>query len=212
MRCELFCESHAASLLVQYVDDHDLSFLDEEIALIRSLAPSASFSLLAIRTEDWNDDLSPWECPAVFGEKSFAGNARKTLSSLTEEILPSFRGGFENVAVGGYSLAGLFALWACTQTDLFRGVAASSPSVWYPGFADYIRQNTVNANAVYLSLGDREEKTRNPVMATAGASIRDIHAILEKYVPETVLEWNPGNHFRDPALRTAKGFAWILQR
>ena len=28
----------------------------------------------------------------------------------------------------------------------------------------------------------------------------------------TLLEWNPGNHFRDAGLRTAKAFAWILQQ
>ena len=29
---------------------------------------------------------------------------------------------------------------------------------------------------------------------------------------DTVLEWNPGNHFRDADIRTAKAFAWAMRR
>ena len=29
---------------------------------------------------------------------------------------------------------------------------------------------------------------------------------------ECVLEWNEGNHFKDPDLRTAKAFAWLMNR
>ena len=29
-------------------------------------------------------------------------------------------------------------------------------------------------------------------------------------VEKVTLEWNPGNHFTQPAKRTMKGFAWLL--
>ena len=58
--------------------------------------------------------------------------------------------------IGGYSLAGLFALWTAYQTDIFKGVAAS-PSVWFPGFAEYMKKNEIKTDTVYLSLGDGEE-------------------------------------------------------
>ena len=112
--------------------------------------------------------------------------------------------------IGGYSLAGLFALWAACQTDVFSGSAAASPSVWYPGFADYICSHPMQARQVYLSLGDREEKTRTPVMATVGKRIREIHASLEARGIPCCLKWNEGNHFRDPDLRTAEAFAWAM--
>ena len=41
--------------------------------------------------------------------------------------------------IGGYSLAGLFSLWAAYQTDVFSGFAAASPSVWFPGFIEYMK-------------------------------------------------------------------------
>ena len=97
------------------------------------------------------------------------------------------------------------------QTDVFSGVAAASPSVWFPGFLDYMKEHALQAGSVYLSLGDREEKTRNPVMSTVGNCIREAYEMLGSAGVNCVLEWNKGNHFREPDLRTAKAFAWVMQ-
>ena len=59
-------------------------------------------------------------------------------------------------------MAGLFSLWAAYQTDAFGGVAAASPSIWFPDFLQYMKEHDIRTESVYLSLGDREEKTRNP--------------------------------------------------
>ena len=59
-------------------------------------------------------------------------------------------------------MAGLFSLWAAYQTDAFAGVAAASPSIWFPDFLQYMKEHDIRTESVYLSLGDREEKTRNP--------------------------------------------------
>jgi len=73
-----------------------------------------------------------------------------------------------------------------------------------------MKEHEIRTRRVYLSLGDREEKTRNPVMATVGDCIREGYEWLrEKDIP-CVLEWNRGNHFKEPDLRTAKGFAWVV--
>ena len=114
---------------------------------------------------------------------------------------------------GGYSLTGFFALWAAYQTDLFSGVAAASPSVWFPGWIGHAENNAVKAGKVYLSLGDKEEKTRNPVMRTVGDNIRRQHELLQAdpACEKCILEMNQGNHFKEPDIRTAKGFAWLLQ-
>ena len=64
---------------------------------------------------------------------------------------------------------------------------------------------------MYLSLGDREERTRNPVMARVGEAIRETEDILKSAGKDCVLEWNKGNHFKEPDVRTAKAFAWLLR-
>ena len=90
------------------------------------------------------------------------------------------------------------------------GVAAASPSVWFPGFADYMEEHAIKCRRVYLSLGDREEKVRNPVMAAVGENIRGAYDCLAGQGVECVLEWNKGNHFKEPDIRTAKAFAWLI--
>ena len=168
------------------------------------------FMHAAFEVKDWNRDLSPWEAPPVFGKSPFGGGASDTLAFLTERLLPELRvrlGLREGVrlCIGGYSLAGLFALWAASRTEIFDAVAAASPSVWFPGWLDYCRENPLHAKNVYLSLGDREERTKNPVMARVGDCIREMEALLRSDHTVT-LEWNPGGHFQDPAGRTARAF------
>ena len=205
MKSFLYGNENAPIVLVQPADGHDLAFIEDEVRMIRELT-GADFCLAAVQAENWNRDLSPWEAPAVFGNGDFGGKAAETLG----KILERFEGDGRRLVLGGYSLAGLFALWAATRTDRFAGIAAASPSVWFPGFTDYLRENPVRSGAVYLSLGDREERTRNPVMAEVGNRIREAEEILKGQGVKTVLEWNPGNHFRDADRRTARAFAWVL--
>ena len=210
--CLIYDCGSADTLIVQPVDDHDIEVLDSEVSEIARISGGKGFTLAAFRVNDWNDDLSPWEAPAVFGDKGFAGGAKATLEYVTDTLIPELTGGRDvKLFIGGYSLAAFFALWAAHQTDIFSGVAAASPSVWFPGWIDYASKNEIMTGRVYLSLGDKEEKTRNPVMRTVGDNIRRQHELLSADPRvECVLEMNPGNHFRDADIRTAKGFAWLL--
>ena len=217
---QTYGDPDADTLLVQMVDDHDLSVIDSEIAYIRELTGGKNFCLKAVRVHDWNKDLSPWPAPAVFGNEDFGDGAEATLGFLLDKVLPAQNddagadsaGPKKRIFIGGYSLAGLFALWAGCQTDRFAGIAAASPSVWFPGFISYLQEHMIRARAVYLSLGDREEKTRNPVMAQVGSAIREAESILKDAGKDCILEWNKGNHFKEPDLRTAKAFAWLMNR
>lgn len=200
----------ADTLLIQMVDDHDLEVIEKETAHIKELTGGQNFCLKAVRVNSWNTDLSPWTAPAVFGDEDFGEGASRTLEILLREIIPEILSENEKIYLGGYSLAGLFALWAGYQTDFFEGIAAASPSIWFPGFTDYMRANTLQAGAVYLSLGDREERTKNPFMSQVGNAIRDGYAVLRNAGINCTLEWNKGNHFKNPDLRTAKAFAWLM--
>lgn len=211
-KCFIYETGEAAALLIQAIDEHNLELLDQEVEIIKKLT-HIPFTLAAFLIKDWNHELSPWEAPAVFGRENFGSGATKTLSFITEALLPEL-GVDEKTRcyLGGYSLAGLFSLWAAYRTDLFRGIAAVSPSVWFPGWVKYTESNAIHSPEVYLSLGDQEEKTKNKTMATVGENIRRGYELLchTKSVKRCELEWNPGNHFADSERRTAKGFAWLL--
>lgn len=199
---------NADILLIQMVDDHDLSVIESEVSCIRKLS-GRDFLLKAIKVNSWNSDLSPWPAPAVFGNEGFGGGAGRTLQFVLDEAIPSSAG---KTYIGGYSLAGLFALWAGYQTDRFDGIAAASPSIWFPHFTDYMKANRICPKRIYLSLGDREERTKNPVMATVGTAVRDAASILKGADKDCILEWNKGNHFKEPDIRTARAFAWLINR
>ena len=200
-------DKEAPVVLIQPIYDHDLAGLESEIKYIRQ-AVDIDFRLIALKVDSWNRDLSPWNAPEVFGDEDFGNGASLTLA----EILKLTEDRSKTYYIGGYSLAGLFALWAAYQTDVFRGVGAASPSVWFPGFTDYMKDNDIICDTVYLSLGNKESKTRNPVMATVGDKIRVAHSILTERGVDCTLEWNEGSHFKNADARTAKAFAWVLNR
>ena len=207
--CFLYQDEAAKYLLIQPIDEHDLEVLDQEFKAIKELSDKP-FSLVAFMIKDWNQELTPWSAPPVFGKVPFGSGAEKTLEFITCQLLPEVQDKIPHLILGGYSLAGLFALWAGYQTDKFEGIAAASPSVWYPQWIDFASENKPLAKSVYLSLGDKEEKAKNPVMAQVGNAIRKQHELLTEQEINTLLEWNAGNHFVDSDKRMAKGFAWLL--
>ena len=212
--CRIYGEAHAEYLLLQMTGKHELQSMAHEVEVIAQ--SDRNFLFAAIPVESWNDALSPWDAPAVWGKQGFGGNAEDTLRFLTEQVIPTLKQQFnlpENVKIilGGYSLAGLFALWASTQTNLFYGAAAASPSVWFPGWMEIEQRHPIQAQLVYLSLGDKEEHTKNTVMAVVEDNIRALHSRLTAREVHCTLEWNSGGHFKDADLRMAKAFLWMME-
>ena len=200
--------------MLQPVEEHDLEGLEREAAWIAEM--NIPFALAAFKIEDWNRELSPWDAPPAFGSQGFGHDAPQTLAFAERVLLPEVIKRCqlpENIPVilGGYSLAALFALWSAYQSERFAAIAAASPSVWFPGWMEYAERHIPKTRCVYLSLGDREEKTKNRVMSAVGDRIRAQHELLENQGIATALEWNEGNHFRDSDIRCAKGFAWCVE-
>lgn len=205
---EYFGDINAKLVLIQPVDEHDLSFIDNEIKEIKRLTNDKEFLLIAFKANNWNKDLSPYKAPAVFGKDDFGNGASNTL----KEILDTCNDLNKTYVIGGYSLAGLFAIWAACNTHLFKGVVGASPSLWFPNFINYMKENNINTDHVYLSLGDKEEKTKNPVMSKVGICIKEAYEILKNNNIDVTFELNEGNHFKDADIRTAKGFAWVINK
>ena len=71
----------ASTVLIQPVDDHDLEEMETELNEIRKQG-KADFQLIAVKVDNWNQDLSPWEASAVFGREGFGDGAGELLQFL----------------------------------------------------------------------------------------------------------------------------------
>ena len=217
-KCILYLNENTEYILIQPVDENDISVLDNEVKHIEENT-DRNFSLVAFKIEDWNSELTPWEMPLLRGKGNFGDGAAGTLEFIKNELIPALSEytNTENKEIkyilGGYSLAGLFSLWSGYQTDIFEGIAAVSPSVWYKKWIEYVEAEKPLSEKIYLSLGDTEEKTKHQILSKIGENIRKQHEILEKSENmKTILEWNEGNHFKNPDIRTAKGFLWVMNK
>jgi len=182
-------------------------FDESEINTIMGSVPGRT--IVSVKVDDWNSEMSPWKADPVFGDEGFGEGAQGMLDRITEDILPEI--GCNGYAICGYSLAGLFSLWSCYNSDAFIGCAAASPSVWFPDWDTYIDGRDFRAKKAYLSLGDKEAKTRNQTMSRVADRIVFQHDRLKEQLGEanTFLEWNQGNHFKDVSTRRIRSMEWL---
>lgn len=196
---------NANKIIIWMSDARELPIIEEEISKLET----EDFCLAVVTVNNWNKDLSPWKAPGVFGE-DFGDGADETLDWILNNVIDKDNNKMYYLA--GYSLAGLFALYSAYKTDVFSGIAAVSPSVWFSDFVDFCKDRNILVKTVYLSLGDKEHKTRNPEMAKVKDSIEEIFKDLKVKDTNCVLEFNPGNHFKDVGERMTKGLSWLLTK
>ena len=76
----------AQMVLIQLVGEHDLLLMEQEIGIIKKLTDNADFYMIAVKVDDWNNDLSPWAAPPVFGKEPFGDGAKATLDYLQPRL------------------------------------------------------------------------------------------------------------------------------
>ena len=194
-------------------------FSEEEEAVVKLLKGQEyfSFPLLCINNLDWQKDMCPWDSPALLKkEKDFIGGADEYLSLLEKEIIPKAVEilGEEPCyyALAGYSLAGLFALYAGYRSALFARIASVSGSLWYPGFVSFAKEEMLSkVERLYLSLGTEEAKTKHAVLSTIERKTRELVEHYQSSGYCVNFELNPGNHFCEVEQRIEKGIRWIMK-
>ena len=177
------------------------------------------YMIISFKVNDWDNDLSPWESKKIKGEY-FNGDGQKTLNYITNELLPYFEKKFPEIKlkpkiIGGYSLSGLFSLYAFYSTDIFIGVGGFSPSLWFEDWNQFTNTNKAKnkESIIYLSLGDIEEKN-NSGHLSIGNKVKEFYKIVknDKNVKDCIYEINKGDHYENIDDRIAKGFAWLLKK
>lgn len=234
--CKLFVVGDPQVLLIQPSARHEEKNggVRREVDLIAQASPTG-FAMVFFDCVEWARALMPWADDAVSRDAEVGRHAPDTLRFIEHTLLPWLRERFGALPciIGGYSLGGLFALWAARNTDAFTAVAAASPSLWIKGWGEYAaahpilppkattQHSTLNiphsesrSSAIHLSLGDREEHCRNQRMKRIGDCVRAEHSLLCQQLSPTAvtLRWHEGGHFGAEAERTAEAFAWCIEQ
>ncbi len=177
------------------------------------------FTLVAISKLNWDHDMAPWDSPPLTRmDTPCSGGADDFLALLTQKIMPEAEKDIKGEpawrGISGYSLAGLFAVYAPYKTELFSRVASMSGSLWFPNIKEYIfgHEFARRPDAVYLSLGDKESKTRNEFLKTTQGNTDEIQKFYAGKGIDSVFVLNPGNHYINAEKRTADGIEWILRK
>lgn len=174
------------------------------------------FTMVTVSGLNWEAELSPWTAGNLFKySEMFTGSADAYLQFLTQQVLPQAEAGLNRIlwrGLAGYSLAGLFTVYALYKTDLFSRAASMSGSLWYPGFKDFALQSTlcIAPQHLYLSLGDKEARARNQYLKTVQQCTEELAAHYRSLDINTFYELNPGGHYRNIISRSAAGIKWLL--
>ena len=169
---------------------------------------------------DWNDALTPWSAEGVFRKaKPFGGHADLFLKDLREDFIPAIESSLglkkPERTLAGISLSGLFAIWSVFRCDLFCGIASISGSFWYDGFPEWVKGQTLSpaAGKVFVSLGDREKRSRDKRMATVEEKTTEIvESMKEKGADVTFLLEEDTTHFSPVVPRLEKALGALYQQ
>ena len=186
---------------------------DCQQALLKEIAkiPCHAHHLVCISDLSWFSDMTPWKAELTLrhawlfrpGAVDFLKLLAGTLVPMADEILgekPRTR------VLCGYSMAGLFSLWASTQTDLFTRIGSVSGSLWYPGFSSYLKEHGFKARPerVYISVGDREKRAPDPQVARTEEAARECAKTASDLGAGVRFELNSGDHGVQEIWRTAR--------
>ncbi len=198
-------------------------------------------SLVNVGVDLWEENFSPWCAPRVFAKgPNFGDGAQKTLDTLINQVIPWTESELTEPpayrVLVGYSLAGLFSLWAgvsqsgashvgapsqpgaphvAVPIPTFQRIGAVSGSFWFPGLLDYVDQQlrggAVGLTHAYLSLGDREARTPNPQIMHVRENAELLASKLESAGITSMFDLNRGNHFQNVEGRMQKALDWLVK-
>lgn len=165
-----------------------------------NIEPVEGVRLVMIYPYDWNYCMTPWK----YHDKNMGktGGGEEFLSWFISEIYDEK---YQRQYIGGYSLGGLFALFAACEKELFDGVMSVSGSLWYPGALEYFNEKSIGERIgkIYMSLGDKESLTKNAEREKVGFNTEKLAEVFGK-TKEVFFEYNRGGHFTDINGRIAK--------
>lgn len=144
-------------------------------------------------------DLTPTDRPVLLEryassggfEAQGSGGASEFLAFIETELMPFLQANYRvdagDVALGGHSFGGLFALYALLRSPhLFQRYVISSPSFWWDSEslfayeAAYAAQDADLPAKVFMSAGTLEEAMAPPFLDGPAAFVSNLQAMARK--------------------------------
>ena len=181
---------------------------------LKELTEKYGVSFVVIENINWNDDMTPWPAEGVFKKaKPFGGQAASFLDKLTNEIIPEIEKTLSvedaERTIMGVSLSGLFAVWACFNTNAFTNIINISGSLWYDGFTEWMKEQTPSPclKKVCMLLGEKEKNAKDKRMATVEERTHTAAEILKSNSQaDVIFELVEGTHFSPILPRLEQAF------
>lgn len=197
-----------------FITGSEMTSLTDEI--MKESVERLPYVLCELTVDDWDANLTPWPAGECLKGRNFSGMGGRLLRYIEGTLVPYIRTALhtQDIYICGYSLAGLFAIWALHESSMLKGAVCCSGSLWYPGYEKYMTEHSFGRNvSVYLSLGDKEPLTKHQLMKQIGDITQNQYELLksDKMVDSVFFEWQSGGHFTAVAKRIARGIRVILE-
>jgi len=184
--------------------------------------PALALNFVLIDSKNRADDYTPWPLQASNAmPKDFGGKAAEHLTFITTKVIPfceseyGFSSSTEKRVIGGYSLGGLFSLYAAVNTDLFGTILSCSSSMWYPDFLDYLMEHPFKAlhPNLYMSVGDEEGLTASNLTKDQIPNTMAFKDWLEKKFQANDFKFilEEGNHGNNIPRRVERAVGWVKE-
>ena len=171
--CRVYGTVGAEYLLLQMADEHDPAGMERGSGSPATANHTTIFAGRCPRGKLERRPVALVRTARVGRSRASAAGAEDTLAWLEQADAehPStvfYKGKIAKVLFGRLLAGGAVCTVGGNPDDTLYGVAAASPSVWFPGWPEYEAAHPIQTQRVYLSLGDREEHTKNQTMAAVG--------------------------------------------
>lgn len=149
---------------------------------------------------------TPWSHPAYKpGVPDFGGAAEAFLRDTVLPVVKVMRNEHSEGPIGlfGYSLAGLFCLFAMLNTDVFSTYLLASPSTWYPGIVNRVARTLLACDPrVVVACGANEGLDHpEPIASIRQDTDRLIACLSERLTCRPVVVIDELDHHHGLAVR-----------
>jgi predicted alpha/beta superfamily hydrolase len=199
----------------------------EELESYFEAGKSREVIIVGIESNNRIDEYTPWKAKALDSKfKDFGGKGKEYLDFILRDLKPYIEGkydtstSYEDCGILGASLGGLISLYAAySYPKQFGKIGAISPSLWYEGFLEFMKEEKLvtENRKMYLDVGSKEGIGKSSVQKYMVQNIKTAYEILNakgfteaslKFLIEEEAVHNE-DMFRE---RVAYAVSWLYKR